>query len=256
MPTVDFFQLTDIGCVREENEDAIGYWPHEDGLLFAVADGLGGYNAGQVASALAIETLGREMDRAPGSWPVEKRLRRAIQEANIAIHQKSITIPELQRMATTITASAIVGSELVAAHVGDCRLYRLREEQFTQLTKYHTWVWEQVEYGILSPEEARTHPRRHMLTRSLGQHLIVGIDVLRTDVQNGDRLVQCSDGIHGLLPEGEIAAMLQTHPPEGACRAVVQLARERGGDDNMSIQVAAVIDCPPPVARPWWRFGR
>ena len=256
MPTVDFFQLTDIGCVREENEDAIGYWPHEDGLLFAVADGLGGYNAGQVASALAIETLAREMDRAPGNWPLEKRLRRAIQEANIAIHQKSITIPELQRMGTTITASAIVGSELVAAHVGDCRLYRLRDAQLTQLTKDHTWVWEQVEYGILSPEEARTHPRRHMLTRSLGQHLIVGIDVLRTDVQNGDLLVQCSDGIHALLPEAEILEMLQTHPPEGACRGVVQLARERGGDDNMSIQVAAVIDCPAPAARPWWRFGR
>ena len=258
MPTVDFSQLTDIGCVREENEDAIGYWPHEDGLLFAVADGLGGYNAGQVASALALEILAREMDRAPGAWPVEKRLRRAIQEANIAIHQKSVTVPELRRMGTTITASAVVGSELVTAHVGDCRLYRVRGGQFTQLTKDHTWVWEQVEYGILSPEEARTHPRRHMLTRSLGQHLIVGIDVLRTDVQNGDLLVQCSDGIHSLLPEAEISQMLQEHPPQGACEALIQLARDRGGDDNMSIQIAAVIDCPPPATRSssWWRFGR
>ena len=256
MPSVDFFQLTDIGCVREENEDAIGYWPHEDGLLFAVADGLGGYNAGQVASAMAIEVLGREMERAPGGWTLEKRLRRAIQEANIAIHQKGITVPELHRMGTTITASAVVGSELVAAHVGDCRLYRFRDRQLTQLTKDHTWVWEQVEYGILSPEEARAHPRRHMLTRSLGQHLIVGIDVLRTDIQNGDLLIQCSDGIHGLVRETEIAEMLQTHPPQGACQGLVQLARDHGGDDNMSVQIAALIDCPAPAARPWWRFGR
>lgn len=256
MPTVDFFQLTDIGCVREENEDAIGYWPHEDGLLFAVADGLGGYNAGQVASALALEILGREMDRAPGGWTLDKRLRRAIQEANIAIHQKSVTVPELRRMGTTVTASAVVGGELVTAHVGDCRLYRLRKGQLTQLTKDHTWVGEQVEYGILSPEEARTHPRRHMVTRSLGQHLIVGIDILRTDIENGDLLAQCSDGIHGLLPEAEIAEMLQTHPPEGACRGLVELARARGGDDNMSIQIAVVTDCPPPATRPWWRLGR
>jgi len=257
MPTVDFAQLTDIGCVREENEDAIGYWPHEDGLLFAVADGLGGHNAGEVASALALEILAREMDRAPGNWPIDKRLRRAIQEANIAIHQKGITVPELRRMGTTITASAVVGSELVTAHVGDCRLYRVRNEQFTQLTKDHTWVWEQVEYGILSPEEARTHPRRHILTRSLGQHLIVGIDVLRTDVQNGDLLLQCSDGIHGLLPEQVITQMLKELPPQGACQAMVELARDRGGDDNMSVQIAAVVDCPPPTTRSsWWRFGR
>ncbi len=256
MPSIDFFQLTDIGCVREENEDAIGYWPHEDGLLFAVADGLGGHNAGQVASALALEVLAREMDRAPGNWPLEKRLRRAIQEANIAIHQKGITVPELRRMGTTITASAVVGSELVAAHVGDSRLYRLRDRQLTQLTKDHTWVWEQVEYGILSPEEARNHPRRHMLTRSLGQHLIVGIDVLRTDARNGDLLFQCSDGIHSLLADAEMAEIIQTHPPEAACRTLVEIGRERGGNDNMSVQVAAVTDLPAPAARPWWRFGR
>ncbi|HVO22709.1 MAG TPA: PP2C family serine/threonine-protein phosphatase [Candidatus Margulisiibacteriota bacterium] len=258
MPTVDFAQLTDIGCVREGNEDAIGYWPHEDGLLFAVADGLGGHNAGEVASALALEILAREMDRAPGTWSIDKRLRRAIQEANIAIHQKSITVPELRRMGTTITASAVVGRELVTAHVGDCRLYRVRNGQLTQLTKDHTWVSEQVEYGILSAEEARTHPRRHMLTRSLGQHLIVGIDLLRTDAQNGDLLVQCSDGIHSLLPEAEIAQIIQGYPPQAACEALVQRARDRGGDDNMSIQIAAVIDAPPPATRSssWWRFGR
>jgi len=258
MPTLDFSQLTDVGTVRETNEDAIAFWPHEDGMVFAVADGLGGHNAGEVASNLALETLGRELDRAPANWSIDKRLRRAIQEANIAIHQKGITVPELSRMATTITASAVVGNTLVAAHVGDCRLYLLRDSQLTQLTKDHTWVAEQMDYGILSAEEARTHPKRSMVTRCLGPHLIVGIDVLQKEVQPGDLLLQCSDGVHAFLPEKEIVDLLR-HPPREACRALIQRACDQGGNDNLSAQVAVVADVPPAApgkGRSWWRFGR
>ena len=256
MPEIEFFQLTDVGCVRTENEDAVGHWPHEDGLLFAVADGIGGHAGGQIASSLALEVVAREMERAPGSWPVAKRLRRAVQEANLEIYTKGITVPELRRMGTTLTTSAVVGGMLVAAHVGDCRLFLFRDRKLTQLTKDHTWVGEQVQYGILSPEEARTHPRRHVVTRSLGQELIVGIDVLSLDVKPGDVLLQCSDGVHGPIGEAELGELLAAHPPEAACRALVRRAREEGGEDNLSAQIAAIIDCPAPAARPWWRFGR
>lgn len=256
MIEIDFFQLTDVGCVRTENEDAIGHWPHEEGLLFAVADGLGGEAAGEVASALALEVLAREMERSPGGWPVPKRLRRAVQEANLEVYNKAIAVPELRGMGTTITATALVGGSLVAAHVGDCRLFLRRDGALTQLTKDHTWVWEQVQYGLLSTEAARTHPRRHVLTRSLGHELIVGIDVLRMELRPDDVVVQCSDGVHGKLPEAEIAELVAGHPPEAACRALVRRAREEGGEDNLSVQVAAVIDCPAPAARPWWPFGR
>src|SRR5690349_3753832 len=159
-------------------------------------------------------------------------------------------------MGTTITASAVVGNALVAAHVGDSRLFLCRDGQLTQLTKDHSWVWEQMQYGLLSPEDARTHPKRHMLTRSLGRELIVGIDVLTLDVRPGDVLVQCSDGIHVPVREPEITELVTAHPPEAACRALVRRAREEGGEDNLSVQVAAVVDCPPPAARPWWRLGR
>ncbi len=256
MPDIDFFQLTDTGCVRDGNEDAVGAWPHEDGLLFAVADGLGGHNAGELASALALEVLAREMDRAPGAWPVQKRLRRAVQEANLEIYNKGVTVPELRRMGTTLTVSALVGHTLVTAHVGDCRLYLLRGGALTQLTKDHTWVWEQVQYGILSPEEARTHPRRHVLSRCLGQDLIVGVDVLSIDIGPGDVMVQCSDGVHALLPESEIADSVRASAPEAACRTLVERGRAAGGDDNLSVQVAAVMSSPVPTPRPWWRFGR
>src|SRR5207244_654062 len=171
---------------------------HEAYVCFAIAgaDGLGGHAAGEVASALALEVLAREMDRAPGSWALTKRLRRAVQEANLELYNKAIVVPELRGMGTTLTASAVVGGTLVAAHVGDCRLFLWREGTLTQLTKDHTWVWEQMQYGLLSPEDARTHPRRNMLTRCLGRELIVGIDVLSMDLRPRDIIVQCSDGIH------------------------------------------------------------
>lgn len=252
---LEFFQLTDGGSVREGNEDAIGFWPYGEGFLFAVADGLGGHNSGEVASGLAIEVLAREMGRVPSAGPVMKSLKRAVQQANLEIYQKGITVPELYRMGTTLTASLVTGNTLVAAHIGDCRLYLLRRGVLSQFTKDHTSVQEQVEYGILSPEEARMHPGRHKLTNYLGHDLITSVDTLRMEIQPGDVLLQCSDGIYDVLSESEITELLQAGRPEAACRAAVQRSREAGGSDNMSLQVAAVISCcasPPPAS--WWRF--
>jgi serine/threonine protein phosphatase PrpC len=256
MATVDFSQLTETGPVREGNEDSIGHWPHEDGILFAVADGLGGHAAGEVASALALEVLAREMERAPGSWPVGKRLRRSAQEANLALHGKSLAVPELSGMATTLTATVVLGPTLTTVHVGDTRLYLARGDTVTQLTKDHTWVAEQVQYGLMSAKAARTHPRRHAVTRCLGPELIVGIDVLSLDVQPDDVLVQCSDGVHGVLEGEEIAAILRDHAPQPACEQLIEQALAAGSEDNLSAQVLRILDCPPPSPRPWWRFGR
>jgi len=257
MVEIDFFELTDRGPVREGNEDAIGHWRHADGVLFAVADGLGGHAAGEVASALALEIVGRELEHAPASWALTKQLRRAVQEANLALHSKALAVPELSGMATTMTVSAVVGGNLVAAHVGDCRLLVVRDGEPTQLTKDHTWVADRVAYGLLSAEAARTHPKRHALTRCLGPELIVGIDVLSYDLRPGDVLVQCSDGVHGVLAEAEIAAIAGAEHPEAACHALVRRAVEQGSEDNLSAQVVLVRDCPEPAPRPpWWRFGR
>lgn len=251
---VQFFQLTDPGCVRAENEDAVGHWPHEDGLLFAIADGLGDGAGG--AGALALEILAREMERAPGSWAVATRLRRAFQEANLRLYNKAVTVPGLRGLGTTLTASAVIGGTLVAAHVGDGRLFLLREGVATQLSKDHTWVSEQVQYGLLVAEKADTHPRRHVITRCLGRELITAVDILSCELRPGDVLAQMTDGIHAVLPEAEIAELLNAHPPEAACRALVRRGREEGGEDNLSVQVAAVVDCPAPAGRGWWRWLR
>jgi protein phosphatase len=183
-------------------------------------------------------------------------LRRAFHAANLDIYNKAITIPELRGMATTLTATALVGAALVAAHVGDTRLYLLRQGKLTQLTKDHTWVAEQVQYGVISAEQARKHPRRSTLTRCLGRELIVGVDLLTLEARRGDVLLQCSDGLHVVIEDGEMIPLL-TKGPEAACQELIALARLRGAPDNVSAQVAAVLDCPPAAERPrWWRLGR
>ena len=257
MLDIDFHEITDKGPVREQNEDSIGHWEHDGGLMFAVADGLGGHAAGEVASSVTLEVLAKSMTEAPASWPVTKRLRRAVQDANLELHSKSLVVPELHGMATTLTASVVQGGMLVTAHVGDSRLLLLRGDELRQLTKDHTWVAEQVSYGRLTAEAARTHPRRHHLTRSLGSELIVGIDVLSFTLEPGDVLIQCSDGIHGVLDEAAFRAGVATGSAEQACGHLLGAAIEAGSEDNLSVQVLAVRNCPAPApARPWWRFGR
>jgi protein phosphatase len=245
--------------VREGNEDAIGSWECDDGIVFAVADGLGGRGGGEVASRLALEVLEEGFKSAPEKWPVWKKQRSAIKDANLRIYNMGITVPELRGMASTLTATAVVGSSLVAAHVGDCRLLRMRDGTLTQLTKDHSWVAEQVQFGLLSPSQARVHPKRNLVTRSLGKELIVSIDLVSTEVQDGDVLLQCSDGIHAPLDEDQLAAVLREHDPAGACRVLIERAVGSGGKDNMSVQIAVVAGCtaqPVLPKRAWWKFGR
>lgn len=254
MSDIDFFQLTRGGSRRDVNEDAVGCWPHADGLVLAVADGLGEHSAGEVASQLALELLPGELAQAPTTWPLTTRLRRAVQAANVAIYQKAITVPELQGMGTTLTATALVAGALVTAHVGDCRLWLLRDGTLTQLTKDHTWVWAHVP-GAPSVEQVRDQPRRYSLPRCLGRELIVSIDMLSLELRAGDVLAQCSDGVHGTLTDDDIQELLEAHPPEAACRAILRRAGQLDGSDDLSVQVAAVRDVPL-VARRWWPFSR
>src|SRR5207253_1015346 len=144
-----------------------GSWALDDGVVFAVADGLGGVAGGKLASEIALDSLARGLAESPARWPIAKRLRRAIQDANLRIYNKGLAVPELRGLGTTVTATAIVGAALVSAHVGDCRLFLLRAGELRQLTRDHSWVADQVQIGLLTPEQARLHPRRHLLTRSL-----------------------------------------------------------------------------------------
>jgi PPM family protein phosphatase len=256
---IEIHQATDKGGVRADNQDAIGTWAVEDGVVFAVADGMGGVAGGKLASELALDGLGSALAELPGQWPMAKRLRTAISDANLRIFQKGMVVPELRGLGTTLTATSIVGSTLVAAHVGDCRLFLLRDGELRQLTKDHSWVGEQMQLGLLSAESARRHPRRHLLTRSLGRELILAIDFVNLQVRPGDVFLQCSDGVHAFIPQTELLEILQENDAEAGCRELIARGLAAGGDDNLSAQVAVVTSCPtePPRERGlWWPLRR
>ena len=249
---IDYSELTQAG-VTTTNEDGVAHWTEPDGVVLAVADGLGEAATGRVASTLALEVLARELAET-ADLPAVKRLRRAVQAANVELYQKVVTVPELAGMATTLTVSALGPHGLVTAHVGDCRVFLLRDGTLTQLTKDHTWVWAHLP-GAPERERTQGQARRYSLPRCLGQELIVSVDVLSMALLPGDVIFQCSDGVHGVLESEEVSELLQAHPPDAACRALVRRARECASDDDASVQVAAVRAIDAPAARSWWRRG-
>ena len=250
---VDYAELT-LAAVDGTNEDAVAHWWCDGHLVLAIADGVGEHSAGQVASAMALEVVGRELSTSPADWSLTKRVRRAVQAANIEVYQKGVTVPELRRMATTLTVTAIEGRTLLAAHVGDCRLLLYRDGRLTQLTKDHTRAWEDpLAVGVNGSANGTRHAA---LSRSLGHELVVSIDFLTMELALGDRLLQCSDGVHGALAEDELLELMEAHPPEAACHAIVRRAHEVDAGDDASAQLVRIADlATPEAARPWWRFG-
>ncbi len=230
--------LSDIGCSRSNNEDFCGHLiesPSE--VVFAVADGVGGYDGGEVASQMAVEvTLSAYHESAPSLGPA-KRLYRAVQRANIEIHNRSLTVPELRRMATTLTAVAVADGALYAVHVGDCRLYLIRGSRIQQMTKDHTVIGERVRLGLISEKEARNHPERSALSRCLGRELIASLDRLSMPLRSGDRVIVCTDGLHGVLEDGDIDQLSRNLSAPQACRRLIDSANERGAADNVTAAV-------------------
>jgi serine/threonine protein phosphatase PrpC len=235
---------TDTGQVRTQNEDAalIG------DVVFAVADGMGGHAAGEVASQVAVEAFGTSTS---GGVEDEEDLVEAVRAANQAVLDRADDEPELAGMGTTLTALALVPapadgtgpSSLVIANVGDSRAYLFRDGDLTQLTRDHSLVEDLVQEGRLSPEEARTHPQRNILTRVLGNDPDIEPDVFRADPVRGDRYLLCSDGLSNEVDDERAAAVLRRlADPDDAARELVRLANENGGRDNITVVVVDVVD--------------
>ncbi|MEY2966947.1 MAG: hypothetical protein RLY50_997 [Actinomycetota bacterium] len=230
---------TDTGMVRQQNEDS--FIAEEN--LYVVADGMGGHNAGEVASALAVTTL---RSGAKDGVVEADRLRELVQQANTAIYTASLDDSTQSGMGTTLTAVVVVpGVEprVMVANVGDSRTYLWRDQHLSRITVDHSYVQELVNEGIITPEEARTHPRRNIVTRALGIDRSVAVDVFSQVVRTGDRLVLCSDGLVDEVPDADIAAALDVHrDPQLAAEALVMLANENGGRDNTTVVVVDVLD--------------
>lgn len=228
-----FGSRTDIGCLRDHNEDSLVVTPP----LFAVADGMGGHAAGEVASEIAVRVLS---ELAPEHSDVEA-LGRAIEEANRAVIQAAREGRGRQGMGTTMTAAMLEGERLVIAQVGDSRAYLLHQGKLQQLTRDHSLMADMIEAGQLTPEEARTHPQRSVITRALGSDAHLHPDIYEINVETGDRLLICSDGLSGMIFDDQIENTLRrVQDPQRCASQLVNEAIAAGGHDNVTVIVADV----------------
>jgi PPM family protein phosphatase len=246
-PGIDVAGLSDVGCQRENNEDRYSYWePSSEeeflrkGRLALIADGMGGYEGGQEASRAAVETI--EQVYAASSGSPSPALLDAFHAAHSRIQELASHTPSLRGMGTTCTAVVVLGYDLFYAHVGDSRLYLARDSKIYRLTRDHSYVGRLVEEGIVSAEEAESHPQRHILTAALGAGSEITPEATEQPIQleSGDELVLCTDGLWGQVNDKEIEDAVSNLPPENACRKLVQLAKDRGGPDNITVEILRV----------------
>ncbi|CAN5175321.1 protein-serine/threonine phosphatase PrpC [soil metagenome] len=257
---IEHVALTDTGKVREHNEDAIA--AEMDLGLLVLADGMGGYNAGEVASGIAVKTVTgmvrdsveREtrgmVDSATGLTRQSIVLRDAIARANKIINQTAETQPQCEGMGTTIVACLFFDNRVSIAHVGDSRLYRLRDDKLERLTMDHSLLQELVDRGFYSPEEAEKSGNRNYVTRALGVETSVEIEVHEHGVRKGDYYILCSDGLSDMVEDDDIQLTISTFSANLATagQQLIRLSNDNGGRDNVSIILAHVLE-PFPAQR-------
>jgi protein phosphatase len=238
---VELASKTDVGQVRSANEDSCDHFDRADGArLLVVADGMGGHRGGATASLTAVATISEVFEQDTSSQN-EDMLRRAIEAANARIYALAREDPELEGMGTTVVAFLLDSRRRGSvAHVGDSRAYRYRRGRLEPLTIDHSVVAEMHRRGLISTEEAANHPRRNEILRSVGVLPNVEVEVAAVEISPGDRFVLCSDGLSGVVSDDEIAAIVQSNPPEEAVDLLVRMANERGGPDNITVQVLLI----------------
>jgi serine/threonine protein phosphatase PrpC len=249
MLDVVFGQASDPGKIRTNNEDSMGsfipnsrHQARSHGYLFAVADGVGGMDLGEVASATAVAVLTEEFEKAQSGAMLISLLPRLVQFANAAVHDRTLA-PEFRgkKMATTLVACALRHDQAIVSHVGDSRCYLVRNGNAKQITQDHTWVNEQRKLGMISASEVAESDSRHVLIRSLGPEMFVSPDTTALTLRPGDVLVLCSDGLHDEMPESTIAKIVaQNKNIEDIARELVARAVEIDGNDNTTAQVIRV----------------
>ncbi|MGB6451074.1 MAG: Stp1/IreP family PP2C-type Ser/Thr phosphatase [Steroidobacteraceae bacterium] len=252
-----FVGETDNGKVREHNEDTIAV-DHEIGLL-VVADGMGGYNAGEVASGIAVKTIVnlvqesveredlRVNDPGTGMSRSSIILRDAIHRANKIIYQTARTQPQCEGMGTTVVSALFFDNKIAVAHVGDSRLYRLRSDKFEQVTMDHSLLQELVDRGFYSAEEAQRAANKNYVTRALGVEPNVDVEVQEVAVQKGDFYVLCSDGLSDMVEDDDIHLTISTFGAnlDTVAKQLIQLSNDNGGRDNISVVMAHVLEAFP-----------
>ena len=237
--------MTHVGRQRQHNEDS--YLVEDAAMLFLVADGMGGHAAGEIASRIAVDSVSEfilHTKEDDGTWPhaydenykrSTNRLMAAVRMANTRVLEAMRKDARLRGMGTTIVACMADDNMMSVAHVGDSRAYLIRDKQLSRITNDHSWVFEQVQAGMLTEAEAEKHPLRNVITRALGGALQVVPDASEIECQPGDVYLLCSDGLTGMVPEEEIQRIVTANDDlEAACQQLIEAANERGGLDNVT----------------------
>ena len=240
--------VSDVGRKRKGNEDSVFVNP--ENKLFVVADGMGGHAAGEVASSIAVDSINEFVCATGGdeeiTWPFGldesisydgNRLKTAVRFANRKVLEITKEKTEYEGMATTVAAVLVDGATANLAHVGDSRIYLVRAATLSQLTSDHSWVNEQIQSGIISAEQARSHPLRNVVTRALGGRTDLQVDMQSREMEPGDILLLCSDGLTNMLPDDEIGSLVSQAAGDvkRAARDLVDAANARGGEDNITV---------------------
>ena len=234
--------LTDIGKRRKTNEDYYGFFKlGADEVLAVVADGVGGHASGEIASRMAVEMIQKVYAEERGEKGILSGLKAAFEVANFTILQKSLDQEELQGMGTTATALVLKEYEAFVGHMGDSRAYLFRDSTVLQLTKDHSVVNRLMEQGLLSREEANRHPQRNVIYKTLGLNMDADLQLLGPiPVSANDIFLLCSDGLTNLVADQEILEAVKRESPQHACENLIQLANQRGGHDNITVQILKV----------------
>jgi len=267
MLQVTFSQRTDVGMQRQENQDNVGHFEGPLGKLFVVCDGMGGHAGGQLASRVAVDTIGEVFSATAKNVTPSEALRIAIESANDAIFDRAVEEPALTGMGTTCVALLVDPdvTKVHVAHVGDSRIYRITDGEIERLTRDHTAVQHLIDQGLLTEAEAALHPRAHVINRSLGVLDAVEVELGAATIipKSGERFLLCSDGLTSMAEDEDIYRYVAQYPVEDVSHELVELANARGGYDNVTVQVVLfgesttlpsldeggpVIKRPPPPA--------
>jgi len=251
MLEIEYAELTDTGKTREHNEDSVGHvvpstpaQVQSQGWIFALADGIGGHEKGEVASRLAIDSVISGFRRIPKGVMHVSLLPRLVQEANAAVYdagQHAAGSSRGAKMGTTLVLAALRFDSAVISHVGDSRCYLFRDGAGVQLTRDHTMAAEQLRLGLVSESEAASGENRHVLTRSLGSEMFVAADTVTVNIRPEDMLMLCSDGLHGFVPDVKMKELVySTSMLDMAASRLVAAANDAGGGDNISVQLIRV----------------
>jgi serine/threonine protein phosphatase PrpC len=225
---------TDTGNKRTLNEDAVGYYENEDLGIFIVADGMGGHNAGEIASKIAVETVIKYIKEHHSVYTMEQVIDAAISEANKEIYKYALLDESCSGMGTTITVAFVKNNELVIGNVGDSRCYIISKGEFKKITKDHSLVQELVDNGTITEEEARTHPNKNVITRAVGTKAMVKGDCYTLALSSIDKVIICSDGLTNEVSEEEIIKVIENNEIN-SCLELVRLSKHKGGRDNISV---------------------